>query len=349
MKKKIGLALIALVILLFLYLLLWPVSVEPVAFVPPEAPSLTGVYESNNRLEEAELFGEGTYPEEIAFDASGRAYVSTEEGHIIRFEQGGGDPTLFADTGGRPLGIAFDAGGNLIVADLERGLLSVAPDGSVTVLTDEAGGRPIKVANGLDIGADGVIYFSDSYYQDAMSDFFDGRPFGRLLAYDPSTQETRVLLDDLYLANGVALSPDESYVLVSEMMAYRITRYWLTGPNEGQSDIFIDNLPGFPDGITSNERDTYWVALITPRSSVIETLQATPFWRKVLMRLPRIVSYPLPPLRYGFVLGLDLEGNVVHNLQDPTGKSVSYVTTAREHEGMLYLTSPNAVKRLQVP
>lgn len=38
-----------------------------------------------------------------------------------------------------------------------------------------------------------------------------------------------MLLKDLYFANGVALSKDESFVLVAETFQYRISRYWLKG------------------------------------------------------------------------------------------------------------------------
>ena len=36
-------------------------------------------------------------------------------------------------------------------------------------------------------------------------------------------------MDGLQFANGVVLSPDESYLLVAETGAYRITRLWLGG------------------------------------------------------------------------------------------------------------------------
>ena len=37
-----------------------------------------------------------------------------------------------------------------------------------------------------------------------------GRPNGRLLAYDPDREETRLVLGNLYFVNGVAVSPDQS-------------------------------------------------------------------------------------------------------------------------------------------
>ena len=137
---------------------------------------------------------------------------------------------------------------------------------------------------------------------------------GRFLAYDPKTKTTRTLLRDLSFANGVAVSPDQSFALVVETAKYRVHRVWLSGPKAGQSDIFIDNLPGFPDGITSNGKGKFWLALVTPRDETLDKLLPQPFLRKVVMRLPKFLQ-PAPK-RYSFVLGLDLNGQVTDNLQN---------------------------------
>ena len=357
MKKKVRIGLIVAIILAVLYFLFWPAFPKPKGvFVAPQAPSLTGVYESNRLLQAVERFGDGYClgPEDIAVDALGYIYAGMGDGRIMRLGINGGNEELFVNTGGRPSGMAFDAVGNLIVADSEKGLLSIAPDGIITLLTNEAGGRPIGLANDLDIAEDGIIYFSDyRYYSNNVSDFMDGRPLARLLAYDPRTRTTHVLVDGLYAANGVTLGPDDSYVLVNEMTAYRVTRYWLTGSNQGRTDIFIENLPGTPDNITFNGRDTYWLALYAPRSSAIEFLQARPVLRGILKPIPLllIMVAAYDTRGYGFVLGLDLDGNVTHNLQDPSGKFASHVTSAYEYEGRLYLgnISDTAVYRIPAP
>jgi len=48
---------------------------------------------------------------------------------------------------------------------------------------------------------------------------------GRLLAYDPVTRTGRTVLSGLYMANGIALSPCEDYLLIAETSICRITRY----------------------------------------------------------------------------------------------------------------------------
>ena len=343
------------ILLLAGYLLFWPVPIDPVSWQPPEPPTLTGEYEPNSvlaaieRLEVDDSFG----PEDVAVDGEGRIYGGLDNGLLIRFDATGRNPEVFARTGGRPLGLHFDQAGNLIVADAYKGLLSVNAQGEITVLGTESDGVPFLFTDDLDIATDGTIYFTDASFRfdqkNYKLDAMEHRPNGRLLAYDPATRQTTTLLSDLYFANGVAISPDERFVLVNETWKYRVTRYWLAGEKKGTSDIFIDNLPGFPDGISCNDHNTFWLALASPRNPLIDKLGPKPFMRKVLTRLPKFV-HP-KPIRHGFVLGLDVQGQIVHNLQDPSGKQFAVITSVEQHENTLYLGSleEHAIGRVAVP
>lgn len=352
MKRKILLSLLSLAALAVLYLLLWPVSIEPEAWEPQPAPPLAGVYESNTRLATAERLAVGAHaPEGVAVDREGRIYAGVEDGRIFRLQPDGTRPEVFADTHGRPLGLDFDRDGNLVVTDAYKGLLSVARDGSVNVLATEAAGRRLGCANDLDIASDGTIYFTDATDKPLSVyrlDIIEHRAMGRFLAYDPSTKSTRVLFDGIHFANGVALGPDESFVLVVETGEYKVWRYWLKGPGAGRREVFVDNLPGFPDNITFNGRDTFWLALVTPRNSLLDKTLPRPFLRKVIVRLPSFLQ-PAPK-RYGFVVGLSPEGRVTQNLQDPSGEHYATVASAVERDGTLYLGSLNeyAVGRVRL-
>jgi len=358
MAKKITFGLLVLLGLLLLYLLFWPVPIDPVAWTPQEMPPLTGTYAPNTRLTDVKRLGLGDAfgPEDIAVDSQGRIYTGVEGGRILRLEPDGGKPEMFSDTGGRPLGLKFDSTGNLIVADAIKGLLSINPNGKVIVLTTEAGGIPIGFADDLDIGTDGIIYFSDAStkfpYHDVMMDWFELRPHGRLLSYDPRSGETAVLLEGLYFANGIAVSPDQSFVLINETFRYRIRRYWVAGPNKGQADIFMDNLPGSPDNITCNGKDIFWLALaMGPETRErMDPMLSRPFVRKIILRLPRSLREG-QMAHAGYVLGLDMDGNVIYNLQDPMGRSYGFITSATEYKGILYLGSvaEDALGSIPVP
>src|SRR3989442_12432493 len=124
--KRILLFLGALIVIVLLYLLFWPVPISPVAWMPPPAPALTGQYQQNSRLASLErlslgpgnpTLGKGFGPEDVALDADGRIYTGLDDGRIVRLQADGSKPETFSNTHGRPLGLVFDANGNLIVAD----------------------------------------------------------------------------------------------------------------------------------------------------------------------------------------------------------------------------------------
>jgi sugar lactone lactonase YvrE len=293
----------------------------------------------------------------VALDAENRIYAGLADGRIMRLQADGTNPQVFSNTQGRPLGLAFDANHDLIVADAIKGLLSVAPDGSVRVLSTGADGVPFACTNDLDIATDGTIYFTDASSKFPLTNFtadiLEHGPNGRLLAYDPKTKTTRTMLSHLAFANGVAVSPDQTFLLVVETGKYRVHRVWLNqgppkvvfiqsptwtgGPKYGTSEIFIDNLPGFPDGITSNGRDKFWLALVTPRDQLLDKLLPHPFLRRVVARLPKFLQ-PAPK-RYSFVLGLDLNGKVMNNLQNGSPDCYAQVANAVERQGSLYFGS----------
>ena len=323
-----------------LTLLLIPSPIDSATYIPSPALELAGTLLPNDALKKAELLAKGLLvgPEDVAVDEKGRIYGGTQDGKIVRILEDGTVET-FAQTGGHPLGLHFDHQGNLIVCDAWKGLLSVDTQGAITTLATEAGGLPFFLTNDLDIDAEGVIYFSDASHKfrqpEYKLDLLEARPYGRLMSYDPKTKETRVLLKDLYFANGVALSENEDFVLVNETYRYRIIRYWLKGKKAGAHALFADNLPGFPDGISSNRKGLFWLALPAPRNTMADTLHPMPFLKDLLAKLPKFL---LPkPKPYGLVLALDEQGNIVRSLHDTDGAHVTKITSVQEHNGYLYL------------
>ena len=91
------------------------------------------------------------------------------------------------------------------------------------------------------------------------------------------------------------------------------------------------------------------LALVTPRNRLLDALLPRPFLRKVILRLPQFLQ-PAPK-RYAFVLGLDQNGRVIQNLQDPSGKAFAVISSVLEHDGKLYFGSigEESVGRISVP
>lgn len=324
------------------YLLFWPVPIDPVFWRPAAVPPMSGRYAPNERLNQIRSFPDaGPGPESVAIDRGGRLYTGLQDGRVVRMLPDGNGRETFVQTGGRPLGMKFDTAGNLIVADAFRGLLSVSPERKVSVLADVVNGEPMLFTNDLAIAADGSVWFSDASRRfdqhHWMLDFLEGRATGRLLRFEPRTGQVTVVLDRLMFANGVALGPCDRYVLVNETLAARITRYWLAGPKAGQSDVFAQALPGYPDNLTYNGRGVFWVALPSARNSALEALSGLPWLRKVVQRLPaRWREQRLE--RMAWVLGFNTEGQVIHSLQDP-GERYGPVTSVTEMNGRLYFGS----------
>lgn len=152
--------------------------------------------------------------------------------------------------------------------------------------------------NGVAVAKNGDIYFSSSSSEYGMHDgafTFFANPSGRLMHYERKTGKVTVVLDNLWFANGVALSPEEDFVLVAETHASRISKYFLAGPKKGQSEVFVEGLPGIPDNITPDE-DGLWIALVVsadPANPMLpHSLAPLPYVRKFLARLLTLIEMP---------------------------------------------------------
>ncbi|XP_058812844.1 adipocyte plasma membrane-associated protein Hemomucin-like [Topomyia yanbarensis] len=282
---------------------------------------------------------------------------------------------------GRPLGMAFDTqGNNLIVVEAYTGIWQVqikTGEKKQLVSLDvviEGGkvSRKPKVPNAVAVARNGDIYWSDT-----SSDFiFDNamlamlvNPSGRLLHYSRATGKSRVLIDEVYGANGVALSKDESLVLVGELGGQLIRRYYLKGPKTGTSDIFIDGLPGSVDNLEADENGI-WVAIVIAADqdnpSLLAMLAPFPNLRKFFVRMLSLAELPfefiyqktgshlalhvtnfignlggvkvLFPKR-GTVLRLDWEGNIVAALHSDDGVT-NLIAHAVQSGEYLLLGSP---------
>jgi sugar lactone lactonase YvrE len=280
-------------------------------------------------------------------DDAGRIVAGLEDGRIVRLWPRDGSVTTVAETGGRPLGIEVDADGSLVVCDAHRGLLRVDPEsGTVTEMvaaSDPIEGRPLRVCNNAAIAADGTIWFSDSSARFPLEhwkgDLLEHSGTGRLLRRDPRGR-VEVMLTGLHFANGVALAADESFVVVAETGAYRLTRLWLSGPDGGRRDTLVDNLPGFPDNIARGSDGLFWIAIGSPRNRALDLLASRPpVLRRLLWALPDAL---LPqPADTVWVQAVDGQGRLVHDLQTTT-PGFSMVTGVRERAGTIWLGSLHA-------
>jgi len=259
------------------------VPVDPIIWTPLPLPTFEGPTAPNNKLAATKKLyvGELPGPEAFAIDKQGRLYTGLADGRVVRsmsrFDPDGTVPfetlvsmgshphTVCTNISiepecGRPLGLAFDLQGNLLVCDSYAGLvrLNLSPSGdylSKEVLISEVEGLPLRFANAIVVSPTGRVFFTDSstkyHRRHWIYDAMESRALGRLIEADLETRTAKVLARGLHFANGLTLSPDGTYLLISETTRSRIMKYSLSGPTAGSLTVFVENLPGIPDEVLS--------------------------------------------------------------------------------------------------
>jgi sugar lactone lactonase YvrE len=315
-------------------------------------PPLAGQWAARDtRLDDAQLLPlpAGAGPEDVVVDPAGRLVSGGDDGRLWRWPADAGPDTVpeeLVETGGRPLGIEVDPrDGSLIVCDAYRGLLRVTGDGTVTELATEAAGTPIGVCNNAAVARDGTVFFTDSSSRYPLwawrRDLLEYRPNGRLLAYRP-TGTVDVVATGLYFPNGVALTPDESAVLVVETSAHRLLRV----PLSGGGPTLLADLPAYPDNMSSVGDGTYWIALPSPRVAIAERLLPHPGMRRLAVLLPEWMQPG--PMAYSLVALVDGDGTVLRTLHGPAGR-YPMLTGVRQHGTTLWLGSLSGSGVARVP
>eukprot|EP00249_Psilotum_nudum_P008177 c21094_g1_i1 orf=107-1186(+) len=314
--------------------------------VLPPLRSAEGPFASNSLLQRVERLGEGLVdgPEDIAVDERGIIYTATRDGWIKRMWPNGSWES-WMHVGGRPLGLSIGAHGEILVCEPTMGLLNVT-DGGITVLTSEADGSKFKLTDEAVIASDGMIYFTDAsskYGLDVWEyDILEARPHGRLLQYNPYTKKTNIILSDLAFANGVALSKEEDFLVVCETWKFRCLKHWLKGQLKGTTEIFINNLPGGPDNIHITDTGSFWVALLGLRSPIMDMVYRQRFLKHLVVLWPFLLKKFLPLRSEATVLKVGEDGQPIMSYKDPTGKQISFVTSAMQVGDFLYIGSLSA-------
>lgn len=178
-----------------------------------------------------------------------------------------------------------------------------------------------------------------------------------------------MLLDGINFANGIALSPNEEFLVVAETGSSQLLKLHLRGPFKGQKEIFSTALPGNPDNLSPDSKGI-WVPLVMARDSenpaVFQLISVYPRIRRFILRIFALFELPfrmwnailpnvfckkvlyatvsfnsfieLVPTRTT-VLRIDWEGNVVGVLHG-YDKSIRFISQVLQEGEALYLGSP---------
>ena len=241
--------------------------------------------------------------------------------------------------------------------------------------------RTTRFFNSVAVAKNGDIYFTDSSSDHTIIQTIVvllTNPSGRLFRYSRAEKKTVIMLDKLWFANGLALSPDESFVVVCETFASRIQKYHLTGPKKGTSEIFIEGLPGLVDNLTP-DADGIWVPLVVsadPENPMLaQQLTSLPHLRKFIIRVLWLIETPFSLIHTYFpnivteklltevgnteqllfiipkrqtIVRLDWKANVVAAMHSDDGSAI-LVTHVMEFEDYLYFGTPyfNYISRVK--
>ncbi|KAJ9537331.1 hypothetical protein OSB04_030064 [Centaurea solstitialis] len=242
------------------------------------------VFSDNITFNKLQLPPNVTGPESAAFDRQGGGpYVTVADGRILKWQ----DPTIgFVDfaytspnrtkqlcdgtndlklgpTCGRPLALSFNyKTSDLYITDAFFGLLVVGFNGGLA--TQLSGGY--KYLSGIDVESyTGNVYVIDASLtydiRDMTQPGFTPDSTGRLLKYDPRTQQVTVLSSGLSGGGGPAVSSDRNYVLVPDYLKKQVQRHWVQGPKRNTNEVFMVDC-GIPKNIKrAANGGEFWVAV----------------------------------------------------------------------------------------
>jgi gluconolactonase len=142
-------------------------------------------------------------------------------------------------------GLTFDPEGRLTICQHgDRRVIRVNPHGDTTVLADRYRGRRLNSPNDLAYRSDGTLYFTDPPF--GLPDGFDdpGKELPFSGVFRARDGEVTLVTDELAGPNGIALSPDETYLYVGnwDPNAKVIMRYPLDadGRRTGDGEVLHD-------------------------------------------------------------------------------------------------------------
>lgn len=158
-----------------------------------------------------------------AWFAAGRYVIWSDipNDRMMRWDETNGVTSVFRQPAGYSNGNTVDRLGRLVSA--QHGLRSITRtefDGSITTLADRFDGKRLNSPNDVVVSSDGAIWFTDPSY--GIDSDYEGiraeSEIGACNVYrmDPRTGNVTIVADDFNRPNGLAFSPDESTLYITE-------------------------------------------------------------------------------------------------------------------------------------
>ena len=120
-----------------------------------------------------------------------------------------------------------------------------------------------------------------------------------------------------------------------ETAKYRVLRYWLKGAKAGQIETFIENLPGFPNGISIREDGSYWLGFSTKRNAALDNMHPNPVMKRVVYALPEFLQPKAE--KFGMVMNISPVGKILQSFFDTKGIILPEAGAVKENDGSLFI------------
>ena len=232
----------------------------------------------------------GTGPEDVLLDQEGSIFTGLKDnGTILRLDSKSGRFKEISKPGGSPLGLEWLPDGRILVCNAAFGLQAIdVSTGQCESL--DVKGVEFTVCNNAHVIVDGSIFVSDSslkYSIDQYSrDIIENSASGRLIKISANS-EAHVVLSGLSFANGVAVLPDNSAILVAETAQARIKKVMM----DGSGVTTFAETPGLPDNISAGSDGKIWVAIPSLLNETLAKIHAAPLiFRRVVASLPKCLQ-----------------------------------------------------------
>jgi gluconolactonase len=152
-----------------------------------------------------------------------------------------------------------------------RAIIRQEPDGEWRILCDRYQGKRLNSPNDLVVKSNGTIWFTDPPYGITEPNQGYGgeqeQPGSYVYCFDPATREIDAVITDMLRPNGLAFSPDEQLLYVSDSSAFNLPTgyhhvrvYDVVGQSVTNSRIFAEINPGQPDGLRVDQQGNVWVS-----------------------------------------------------------------------------------------
>jgi gluconolactonase len=181
----------------------------------------------------------------------------------------------FLQPSGNANGHALDLEGRVIQAEHDRRVTRIEADGSVTVLAESYEGKRLNSPNDVAVKSDGTIYFTDPAF--GLGKNKGDLGFQGIYRLNPETSELVLLNQEFEQPNGIAFSPDESILYVTDSKTKALLAFPVNADGTlGESQVIgkgADGLRVDANGniwVTSGAEDVYVYA---PDGTLLETLR----------------------------------------------------------------------------